>query len=241
MFIISHLIKIIVSGASVANLVQNFPKRHPVHSTRPLIDYSGTLLPSNPFSSLIYRLVALLIEPQTLGRNGSGCIFASNVSLVGNFTASDYRDESYNPAHHSKGIQFRVYLLLFSFSFSIFITCDYFVLMQYPFFYISEGHYFIQKREGGNERHDNREVTSFGYSSGTLIQVTTLCLCLFIPNSATITNFLNPFFLFLFSLIAAKVSTPWSKIILLVVILIVSTILSVLKGGGGGMLRSIQI
>eukprot|EP00026_Physarum_polycephalum_P007771 Phypoly_transcript_07837.p1 GENE.Phypoly_transcript_07837~~Phypoly_transcript_07837.p1 ORF type:complete len:476 (+),score=19.90 Phypoly_transcript_07837:130-1557(+) len=45
------LSNIIVSGASVANLVQNFAKRHPVHNSRPLIDYS----------------VALLIEPQTLG------------------------------------------------------------------------------------------------------------------------------------------------------------------------------
>jgi len=45
------LSNIIVSGASVANLVQNFPKRHPTFPNRPLIDYS----------------VALLIEPQTLG------------------------------------------------------------------------------------------------------------------------------------------------------------------------------
>eukprot|EP00026_Physarum_polycephalum_P007587 Phypoly_transcript_07651.p1 GENE.Phypoly_transcript_07651~~Phypoly_transcript_07651.p1 ORF type:complete len:492 (+),score=41.04 Phypoly_transcript_07651:75-1550(+) len=45
------LSNIIVSGASVANLVQNFPKRHPTFPNKPLIDYS----------------VALLIEPQTLG------------------------------------------------------------------------------------------------------------------------------------------------------------------------------
>lgn len=40
----------IVAGASVANFIQNFPKKHPF-ANRPLIDYT----------------VALLIEPQTLG------------------------------------------------------------------------------------------------------------------------------------------------------------------------------
>lgn len=33
----------LVSGASVANLVQNFAKRHP-YTNRPLIDYTGKVL-----------------------------------------------------------------------------------------------------------------------------------------------------------------------------------------------------
>lgn len=64
------LSNIIVAGASVANFIQNFYKRHPNHPSRPLIDYP----------------VALLIEPQTLGGTVVGVylhqIFPSWVILL---------------------------------------------------------------------------------------------------------------------------------------------------------------